>query len=63
MKTIICWLKGHNWSDWLWAEDIDYACRRCHRCLLLEWGSTLEYERTFNKGYKITSRLELKEKQ
>lgn len=48
LKEIVCGLwGGHRYTEWLWAEEVDYACRQCKHCKVLQWGGTLEYIRTF----------------
>lgn len=48
-KKIVCLIFGHHWSHWIWAEDRDYAVRRCKRCGKLSWGGTKEYVMTFSR--------------
>ena len=49
MKIIICLIKGHIPTKWIWAE-LDYACTNCKRCKKVIWGCTEAYGNTFGQN-------------
>lgn len=60
MNKILCFMFGHKWDHWIWADDRDYACNRCKRCGDIAWGCTVEHRQTYGEtvteDYKIIKR-------